>query len=135
MSTPSGKTDLTGTVVPPSGVGSVQVSTGTEKVDAFLLEVVPTARVLYTVTRGVSLFADGGVGLCQTFEKYDRTEMYVGHSTRKEYATGLALHAALGLAADLAPRWRLLLVPVAFSLQLGPKFSGFTPSFGVAYRL
>jgi hypothetical protein len=135
LSAPSGKTDLTATVVPPGGSGAVQVSSGKEELSAFLLEVVPTARVLYTVTRGVSFFGDGGLGLCQSFEKYDRTEMYAGHSTHKEYATGLVLQAGLGLAADLTPRWRLLLVPVAFSLQLGPKFSGFTPSLGVAYRL
>jgi hypothetical protein len=131
---PSGKTELTAPVMTPFGM-PIQVSSGQEKVSAYLLEVVPTARILYTVTRGVAFFADGGLGLCQSVESYDRTEMYLGHSTHKEYATGIALRAALGMAADVSPRWRLLLVPVGFSLQLGPKFSGFTPSLGLAYRL
>ncbi|HEX9241942.1 MAG TPA: hypothetical protein VF875_05820 [Anaeromyxobacter sp.] len=135
LSTPSGKTELKTNVVPPGGTTAVEVSAGQEKVSAFLLEIVPTARVLFSVTRGVAFFADGGLGLCQSFESYERSEMFEGNSTRKEYATGFVVHTALGMAADLTPRWRLLLVPVAFSFQLGPKFSGFTPSFGLAYRL
>ena len=135
FSAPSGKTDLTTTVVPPGGYGAVAVSSGTEKVSALLFEIVPTARLHYNVSRGFSVFADGGLGLCQSLESYDRTEMYVGHSTWKESATGLELRTALGMAVDVTPRWRLLLVPVGFTLQLGPKFSGFTPSFGLAYRL
>jgi hypothetical protein len=135
FSAPSGSTDLTASVLPPGATAPVQVNAGKEDVSAMLFEAVPTARVLWNVAPRVALFADGGLGLCQTVESYDRTEMYVGHSTYKEYATGLVLHAALGMAADLTPRWRFLLVPVGFSLQLGPKFSGFTPSFGLAYRL
>jgi hypothetical protein len=133
FSAPSGHTGLTSSVVTPFGT-AIPVSSGQEKVSAVLLEVVPTARILYTVTPGVAFFADGGLGLCQSVETYDRTEMYAGHSTHREYATGFALRAGLGMAADVTPRWRLLLVPVGFSLQLGPKFSGFTPSLGLAYR-
>jgi hypothetical protein len=135
FSAPTGTTGLTTTVVPPGGGGAVSVSSGSEKVSALLFEIVPTARIHFTVTRGFSLFADGGLGLVQSLESYDRTEMYVGHSTWKESATGIVVHTALGMALDLAPRWRLLFVPVGFELQLGPKFSGFTPSLGLAYRL
>jgi hypothetical protein len=132
---PSGETPLTATVPAPSGVGQVQVDAGSEDVKALLFEVVPTARVLWTVTRGVAFFADGGLGLCQTVERYERSEMFQGRSERSEYVTGAVARAGVGLAADVTPGWRLVFQPVAFELQLGPKFSAFTPSLGLAYRL
>jgi hypothetical protein len=132
---PSGDTPLTATVAAPSGIGSVQVDAGSEEVSALVFEVVPTARLLWTVTRGVAFFADGGVGLCQTVESYERAEMFHGRSEWRDYVTGVALHAGLGLAADVTARWRLVFQPLAFDLQLGPKFSAFTPTLGVAYRL
>jgi hypothetical protein len=132
---PSGDTPLTATVPVPSGLGSLQVDAGSEDVSALVFEVVPTARVLWTMTRGVAFFADGGVGLCQTVERYERAEMFRGRSEWRDYVTGVVLHAGIGLAADVTPRWRLVFQPVAFDVQLGPKFSAFTPTLGVAYRL
>lgn len=132
---PTGETALTATVIPPLGFTPVQVDAGQESVKAFLLEVVPTARVLWTLSRGVAFFADGGLGLCQTMEKYDRSEMFLGRTQRTDYVTGVVAHLGLGLSADIAERWRVLFQPVAFSLQIGPKFSAFTPTLGVAYRL
>jgi len=129
VSRPTGETDLTTTVAGQS------VAAGQEKVAALLVEVVPTARVLWRATPGVAFFADAGLGLCQTVEKYDRTEMFLGHSTRTDYVTGAVARLALGLAAEVSPRWRVLFTPAAFSLQLGPKFSAYTPTLGVAYRL
>jgi hypothetical protein len=132
---PSGETPLTASVATPSGLGQVQVHAGSEDVSAMVFEVVPTARVLWAVTRGVAFFADAGVGLCQTVESYERAELFRGRSEWREYVTGVVLHAGVGLAADVTPRWRLVFQPVAFDLQLGPKFSAFTPTLGVAYRL
>jgi hypothetical protein len=132
---PSGDTPLTATVPVPSGLGSLQVDAGSEEVGALVFEVVPTARVLWTMTRGVAFFADGGVGLCQTVERYERAEMFQGRSEWRDYVTGVVLHAGIGLAADVTPRWRLVFQPLAFDVQLGPKFSAFTPTLGVAYRL
>lgn len=132
---PTGETPLSATVIPPFGFTPVQVSAGQEQVTALLFEVVPTARFLWTVTQGVAFFADAGLGLCQTFESYDRSEMFNGRSTRSEYATGVVARIGAGLAADVAPRWRVVFEPLALELQLGPKFSAFTPTLGVAYRL
>jgi hypothetical protein len=132
---PSGDKSLDGYAVPPVGPGPIPVNAGQEKVKALLFEVVPTARVLWTATRGVAFFGDAGLGLVQTFESYDRSELYMGHSTHNEYATGFVLHLGMGMAADVAPRWRVVLAPLAFDLMVGPKFSSWTPSLGVAYRL
>jgi len=135
FSRPTGDTELSGTVTPPYSGTPVAVSSGSEELKATLFEVVPTARVLWTATPGVAFFAEGGLGLCQTLERYDRSEMFYGRSQRSEYATGFVARLGLGLAADVTPRWRVVLEPVAFDLQLGPKFSAFTPTLGVAYRL
>jgi len=132
---PTGETGLTGTVVPPFGVTPVQVDAGSEKVKALLFEVVPTARVLWSAKPGVAFFADAGLGLCQTFESYDRSEMFFGRTQHSEYVTGVVARLGLGLSADVTPRWRVVLEPVAFDLQLGPNFSAYTPTLGVAYRL
>jgi hypothetical protein len=132
---PTGKKGLTAQVVPPFATTPIQVDAGSEKVTALLFEIVPTARALWTPVQGVSFFGDAGVGLVQTFESYDRTEMYLGHSTRREYATGLVLRVGAGLALDLAPRWRLVFAPAFFDLMVGPRFSAWTPSLALAFRL
>lgn len=131
---PAGETPLTATVVPPGGPLPVQVAAGQEKLSAVMLEVVPTARVLWTVGK-VSFFGDAGLGLAQTLESYDRSELFVGRSRHREYTTGFVLRLGGGLAAEVRPRWRLVLSPLVFDLMLGPKFSAWTPNVGVAYRL
>jgi hypothetical protein len=118
-----------------AGFVPVTVDAGKETVEAYVFEVVPTARVRWNLTPGVAFFGDGGLGLCQTVEQYHRDEMFVGRSDRTDYVTGVVAYAGVGLSADVAERWRVVFKPVAFSLQLGPKFSAFTPSLGVAYRL
>jgi hypothetical protein len=134
FSRPTGAKDLSTTVTSPLGQ-TYTIGAGQEKVTALLFEAVPTARVLWNATRDVAFFADAGVGLCQTVEKYDRSEIFVGKSSRTSYVTGVAARAGLGLALDVASRWRVLFTPAALSLQLGPKFSAYTPALGVAYRL
>jgi hypothetical protein len=132
---PTGDKGLTAQVIPPFSTTPVQVNAGTEKVTALLFEVIPTARALWTPVQGVAFFGDAGLGLAQTFESYDRSEMYLGHSTRREYATGFVLRLGAGLALDVAPRWRVLFEPLAVDLMLGPKLSAWTPTLGVAFRL
>jgi hypothetical protein len=135
FSLPAGETGLTATVTPPGAPGPVTISSGKETLDAFLVEVVPTARVRWNATSKLAFFGDAGLGLVQSFESYDRNEMFTGHSTHKEYATGLVLRLGVGLSADVAPRWRVVFEPLAMDLMLGPKFSGWMPTLGVAYRL
>jgi hypothetical protein len=132
---PTGEKGLTAQVVPPLGLTPVSVNAGREKVSALLFEVIPTARVVWTAAQGVAFFGDAGLGLAQTFESYDRTELYLGHSTRREYATGFVLRLGAGMALEVAPRWRVLFEPLSFDLMVGPKFSAWTPTLGVAYRL
>jgi len=131
---PSEDTDLTRVITPAFG-SPVSVYAGVEETRVWAVEVVPMARVRLPFGEKFALYADGGVGLAQTIEKYDRQEMYAGHTERTENVTGLVLRLGAGMSFALSPRTRLLFEPVAVSLQLGPDFSAYVPTLGLAYRL
>jgi hypothetical protein len=131
---PTDDTPLTTVVVPPYGT-PVQISSGSEKMTAWVIEAVPTARVRYPVHPKVSLFADGGLGLAQTIERYERDEMFAGHSEKSVNQTTVVVRLGGGLSVDLSDRTRLVVLPLALSLQLGTGFSAYVPTFGLAYRL
>lgn len=136
LARPGDETALTRFVPSPYGPGypGTQVPAGVERARAWVVEVVPTARVRVAWEK-FALFADGGLGLVQTLERYEREESFVGRSERTENVTGLVLHAGAGMSFDLSPRTRVLLQPLAFSFQLGPELSAYTPSLGLSYRL
>ena len=136
LARPGEDTALARYVPSPLGLGypGTQIPSGVERASAWVVEVVPTARVRLAWEK-FALFADGGLGLVQTVERYEREESFVGRSERTENVTGLVLRAGAGMAFDLSPRTRLLLQPLAFSFQLGPDFSAYTPSLGLSYRL
>ena len=130
---PSDDTQLTATI--PTLGGPVSISSGHDTMNAWVVEVVPTARLRYAVHPKVSVFADGGLGLGQTVEQYQRDEMFAGHTEKSVNQTTVLLRAGGGLTVDLSPRTRLVVLPLALSLQLGTGFSAYLPSLGLAYRL
>lgn len=129
----SDSTDLSTTM--PTYGGLVQVPAGVEKTSAWIVEVVPGARLLYPVTPKFSLFGDAGLGLVQTIEKHERDELFVGHTETTKNVTGLVLRLGAGMSFTLSERARLLFLPVALSLQVGTGFSAYVPTLGLAYRL
>jgi hypothetical protein len=131
---PTGDTAFTTVVVPPYGT-PVEVSSGAEKMSAWVIEAVPTVRLRLPVNPKFALFADGGLGVAQTIESYEREEMYLGESERTQNVTGLVLRLGAGMAFQLSERTRVVFLPLALSIQLGPDFSAFAPTLGVAYRL
>jgi hypothetical protein len=136
LARPEDETALTRFIPSPYGPSypGTQVPSGVERARAWVVEVVPTARVRVAWEK-FALFADGGLGLVQTLERYEREESFVGRSERTENVTGLVLRAGAGMSFDLSPRTRLLLQPLAFSFQIGPELSAYTPSLGLSYRL
>lgn len=120
---------------PGYGVPATSVPSGVEDASAVVVELVPMARLLYPIVPGFALVLDGGVGVCQTIERYERDEMFVGRSEKTKNVTGAVLRAGLGVAVDFTPRLRVLFEPFALSAQLGADYSGFTPLLGLAYRL
>jgi hypothetical protein len=120
---------------PGYGVPAMSVPSGVEDASAVVIEVVPMMRLRYPIVPGFGLVLDGGLGVCQTFERYERDEMFVGRSERTRNVTAVALRAGVGVAVDFSPRLRLLFEPIALSAQLGADYSGFTPLLGLSYRL
>lgn len=125
------RVELVSTYPPQYGA----VPSGSEKATAIVAEIVPTARVRLPVVPGFALFADGGVGIVQTVEKYERDETFTGASTTTKNVTGLSLRAGIGVSVDLGARTRLVFQPIALALLLGTDYSAFTPTIGLAYRL
>jgi hypothetical protein len=134
VSRPSEDTKLTVTAAPPVGP-PIQIASGSEKMNAWVVEVVPTARVRYSVHPKVALFADGGAGLGQTVERYERDELFQGHTEKSVNQTTVVVRVGGGLTVDLSERTRLVVLPLALSLQLGTGFSAYLPTLGLAYRL
>lgn len=132
---PTEDTDLTVLVLPPFGVTPVPVAAGSEEQRAWVVEVVPEARLRLPVGPKFALLAGAGVGLAQSVERSERTEMFAGRTETTDNVTGLVLRVSAGMSFDLSARTRLLFQPVAFSLQLGPGFSAWVPNLGLAYRL
>lgn len=117
------------------GTGTTIVSSGTEASTVLLAAIVPTARLRLPVAQAFALVLDGGLGLVQSVERYERDEMFIGRTERTKNVTGLALRVGAGVSVDFTERLRLVFQPIAFSFLMGPEFSGFTPSLGLAYRL
>jgi hypothetical protein len=133
---PSADTSLSRTEVVPTFPPTYrQVPSGTQQATALVAELVPTARLRLPVVPGFAVFADGGVGVVQTVEKYQRDEMFVGASTTRKNVTGLSLRAGLGMSVDLGARTRLVFEPIALGFLVGTDYSAFTPNIGLAFRL
>ncbi len=130
----SDSTDLTSTIVPPYGP-PVSISAGVEKMNAWVVQVVPSARAILPVGPKFSLLGDAGLGLVQTIESYERDEMFAGHTDTTRNVTSLVLQVGAGMSFDLSERTRLLFLPLALSLQLSTGFSAYVPTVGLAYRL
>ena len=130
---PTEDTPISRAILPAFGP-PVYVDAGVEELRAWLVEVVPTARVRLPLANRFAVFVDGGAGIVQTREEYDRQEMFRGRVVTRRWVTGLALRVGAGLSLDVAERVRVLFEPLALSFHAGPKFSSFAPSLGVAYR-
>ncbi len=111
------------------------LATGYEKTSAYVIEIAPTARVRLALGPTFALFVDAGVGIAQTMDTYERDEMYVGRTVKKENVTGLVVRGGAGLSWDASPGIRVMLIPLMGSLEVGPKYSAFEPTLAVAFRL
>lgn len=116
-------------------VGTAPVASGYDRVTAIVAQVVPYARIRWAVVPGFAFVLDGGAGVAQSVEKLERAETFVGASKETKNVTGLSVRVGVGVSVDLSERTRLVFEPLAAALLLGPSYSAFTPSIGLAYRL
>jgi len=135
LSRPSEDTALTREEAGLPGEPALSVPAGIEDASAYVATIVPTARLRRELAPGFAVVLDGGAGLSQTVERYERDEMFVGRSEQTKNVTGLALRLGAGISVDLGARVRLLFVPLAVDFLVGADWSGFSPSMGLAFRL
>jgi hypothetical protein len=102
---------------------------------AWVIEAVPSARLRLPLAPGFALFAEGGVGLCQTYERRVEDQVFVGRTVKTKLVTGGVLRLGAGMSYDLGDSVRVVFHPLALSIELGPAWSGFAPTLGLAFRL
>jgi hypothetical protein len=133
---PAETTDLYRTPAPAfPGFPVTPVLAGTVQREAILVEVVPTARVRLPLAPGLALFADGGLGLSEAIEETVEDETFVGKTTSTRAVTAVVLRLGAGISYDATDRLRVVFHPIAFSAELGSRWSAFSPTLGLAFRL
>jgi hypothetical protein len=132
---PADDSALTGLVTPSPFAPPVAAPVGTAEDRAWVLEVVPTARFRLPLANGFALFAEGGAGLCQTYEQRVEDRAFAGRTEKTKLVTGGVLRLGVGMSYDLAESVRVVFHPAALSIEIGASWSGFTPTLGLAFRL
>ncbi len=135
VSLPRTREDLTRTQQVSPGGPYATVVTGTRSDDLVLVQVVPTARLVYGVATGVALHADGGAGIAEVVEKVVEDEQSFGRTVTKKYTTAPVVRLAAGIIWDASDHLRFSLQPLVLSWLVGADSSSFSALLGIAYRL
>ncbi len=135
VSLPKTSADITEMMPTIPGGPYVTVVTGRKTNDAVVVEIVPTARLVYALAPGVALHADGGAGIAETVEKIVEEEQSVGRTETTKLTTAPVLRLAAGLTYDVGDHLRVSFQPIVVSWQLGADWSHFSALLGIAYRL
>lgn len=118
--------------VPPS---TTQEEVGTTEDTVWILEAVPSARLIVPIVPGFSIHVEAGLGLSQTVETHVEDQIYVGRTETRTLELAVAVRAAVGVTYRLGERLDLVLQPAAFGARLGAGESNFSALWGLSYRL
>jgi hypothetical protein len=131
---PSYDTSLTETVISPTTFAPTQIDVGVKKTRAWLVEAIPFARLRYSVAPKLTLLADAGLGLAQSVERIERDQTFSGRTVKTQNVTGLVLRVGGGGSFPIGERLRVVFLPLALSLELGPGYGAYVPSVSIAYQ-
>jgi hypothetical protein len=132
---PSYDTSLTQAVISPTTFAPTQIDVGVKRTRAWVVEAVPFARLRYAVAPKLTLLADAGAGLAQSIERIESDQTYAGRTVKTQNVTGLVVRVGGGASLAVGERLRVVFLPVALSLQLGPGYGAYLPSVSLAYPL
>jgi hypothetical protein len=132
---PADDSTINGTVLTSPYTPPAAAAVGIAEERAWVIEAVPSARLRLPLAPGFALFAEGGVGLCQTYERRVEDQVFVGRTVKTKLVTGGVLRLGAGMSYDLGDSVRVVFHPLALSIELGPAWSGFAPTLGLAFRL
>ena len=134
MAHASGSESLTVVVDPFLG----RVASGTIEWDANVFELVPTARLTYAATPGVSFIADGGLGAVYTAARAHVPPVLAGWQSADPVKDGVGgvVRIAGGLVLTPSPGFRIAIEGVGFHLRFGNgPGSGFDLVASISHRL
>jgi hypothetical protein len=127
---------LTRTVVVPVayGGGSYLEPVGTTHDTVWLVEAIPTARVVFPAAKGFSFHAEAGLGLSQSAARHVEDEVFVGHTVTRKLVLAPALRVAAGLSYRVGEKLELVMQPFALGRRLFTHDSSFSALWGLSYR-
>jgi hypothetical protein len=114
---------------------SYQQPVGTSRDTVWLLEAMPSARLILPVAPGFALHAEGGIGLSLTSETHVEDQAFVGQTRERKLVLAPAIRVALGLTYRIGDRLDLVMQPVAFARRSSSDSATFSAHWGLSYRL
>lgn len=127
---------LTQTVVlstsPPT---SYQRPVGTTNDRIWLIEAIPSARLVVPAAPGFALHVEAGVGLALTSETHVEDQDFVGRTRERKLVLAPAVRFALGLTYRIGDRVEVVMQPIAFARRSSSDSATFSAHWGLSFRL
>jgi hypothetical protein len=108
---------------------------GTTEDTVWIVEGIPSARLVLPVAKGFAIHVEAGVGLAVTFERHVQDEAFVGRTTERKLVLAPSVNAAIGLTYQLSDRMDVVFQPVALGRRAKADDSTFSALWGLSYRL
>jgi hypothetical protein len=108
---------------------------GTTEDTTWLVEAIPSARLIVPVAPGFALHAEAGAGLAVTFETHVEDQTFVGRTRERKLALAPVVRLALGLTWRLGDRLDLVMQPITFARRSSSDHATFSALWGLSYRL
>jgi hypothetical protein len=108
---------------------------GTTEDSVWIVEAIPSGRLVLPVAQGFAVHAEVGVGLAVTFERHVRDEAFVGRTTERKLVLAPSINAAIGLTYQLSDRMDVVFQPVMLGRRAKADASTFSALWGLSYRL
>lgn len=127
---------LTQTVVLPTyPPTSYQETVGTTDDSIWLLEAIPSARLVVPAAAGFALHVEAGVGLSVTSETHVEDQDFMGRTRERKLVLAPAIRFALGLTYRIGNRVEVVMQPIAFARRSSSDNATFSAHWGLSFRL
>jgi hypothetical protein len=108
---------------------------GTTNDTVWLVEAIPSARLILPVATGFALHVEAGIGLSQSIETHVEDEIYIGRTEVRKLVLAPIVRGAIGLTYRMGERFDLVMQPFVFGSRIGTGDSSFSALWGISYRL
>jgi hypothetical protein len=108
---------------------------GTTRDTVWLVEAIPSARLILPVATGFALHIEAGIGLSQSVETHIEDQIYVGRTEVRKLVLAPIVRGAIGLTYRMGERLDLVMEPFVLGSRIGTGDSSFSALWGISYRL